>query len=122
MSFSCPLVEYYYRREWVKITTGVTSPRSSVVNFPVDLAGKPIMDVLLAILGEFEISLFREYYSSGSGGVMKEALWQHHFFHSCWKFFPKRIHPEVGACFKTRGSKIYFSTSLTICRFIGFLS
>ena len=103
VSFSCLLVEYYYRREWVKFATKVESPRSSTLQYPVDLSSKSILDIFIAILKEFEISSFQNYYSCGTNNLMKEAMWQHHFFHACWKFFPKMIHPEVGACFGTKG-------------------
>ena len=72
---------------------------------------KPILEIFLTILQEFEIGSFQEYYSTGTNGVMKEAMWQHHFFHACWKFFPKKIHSEVGACFGTRGSLDFYLDS-----------
>ena len=87
----------------MKFKTRIESPRNSLAISHNHLDEKPIFEILLLILQEFEISMFQKYYSSGSDGAMKEAMWQYHFFYSCWKFFPKKIHPEVGACFKTRG-------------------
>ena len=110
LKFSCLLVEYYYRLELVKFETKITSPSSSI-GFPLDLSEKTILEILLAILKEFEIASYKEYYSKGTDGLMKEAMWQHHFFHACWKVFPRMIHPEVGACFGTRGSMDFYLDS-----------
>lgn len=123
MSFSCPLAEYYYRREWVNSNTGINSTGLNVINFPIGLAAQSIVAIFLAIIEQFEISSFSEYYSSGSNGVLKEAMWQHLFFQACCKFFPNKVHPEIGACFNTRGNcqfRFFFSNLLLI-RLFGFL-
>jgi hypothetical protein len=67
------------------------------------LENETIHEILFTVIQEIEIAGFDEYLSGGVNDVMKEALWQQHFFLAFWKFFPKKIHPEVGAYFKTNG-------------------
>ena len=103
LKFSCKLVEYFYRKEFVEFKTKITSPRNKIQHYPVGLENGSIHEILLTVLQEIEIAGFDEYLSGGVNNVMKEALWQQHFFLAFWKFFPKKIHPEVGAYFNTNG-------------------
>jgi len=105
ISFSCPLVYYYYQREWVKYKSKVRSPAMQIV----DLESQSILKILLLVIEYLDIADYAERLSTCSDMSMLEAWWQNHFFLCFWKFFPFKIHPEVGAACNTSGN-FFFTT------------
>jgi hypothetical protein len=47
MGFTCPLVKYYYRKEYAKFKTGISSPKGSFSKYAYALVDEPILDILL---------------------------------------------------------------------------
>ncbi|CAH1759730.1 8383_t:CDS:2 [Entrophospora sp. SA101] len=103
--FSCPIVEQFYRKEYIK---NFIHPSPCLLPSLSQVEQEGITEFVYKVLENFDGSLLRSTFSRNVNGSYIERIYQNEFYCSAWMIMPARLSSDVGTYFGVKGAVDFY--------------
>ncbi|CAG8588484.1 5533_t:CDS:2, partial [Paraglomus brasilianum] len=104
LSFSCPVVEQFYRKEYIRT---FIYPNSAPLLSP-EINQQGISQFVFNVLKKLDGSLLRSTYSKSVDGTYIERIYLNEFYCRAWMVMPARLSCDVGTYFGVKGAVDFY--------------